>query len=124
MKIITKNPRDVVPNILEKDLDDKIFIILTDIGHSTYLSFVEEISNSGMNYLTNVGKISGSIVWLGYYSSTLVELLIREFNILGTNNPRIIILESPEDVEYFIECYGVINKELIHLIKRASSVRW
>jgi len=124
MKIITKNPRDVVPNILEKDLDDKIFLVLTDIGHLTYLGFVEEISNSGMNYLTNVGNICGSIVWLGYYSSTLVELLIREFNIPGVNNPRIIILESPEDVEYFIECYGVINKELIQLIKRASSVRW
>ena len=124
MKIITKNPRDVVPNILEKDLEDKIFIVLTDISHSTYLSFVEEISTGGMKYQTSVGNICGSIVWLGYYSSTLVELLIREFNISGVNNPRIIILESPEDVEYFIKDYDVTNNELIHIIKRASSVRW
>jgi hypothetical protein len=124
MKIITKNPRDVVPNILEKDLEDKIFIVLTDIGHTTYLGFVEEISTGGMKYQTSVGNISGSIVWLGYYSSTLVELLIREFNISGVNNPMIIILESPEDLEYFLEDYDVTNNALIHKIKRASSVRW
>lgn len=116
MKVISKNPRDVIPNIMEKDCIEHIVIVVQKTQTHTYICVIER--NVERNrYQSSVYRTSNNDGWLNMARSTMIALLIAEYNLFEFEHEnigqRIFILQNKKDVDSFIELFGIKNLNLM-----------
>ena len=114
VRIITKNPRDVIPPITESDITKNIVIIVQNIRPDTYIVVMNKISNH--NCESVVGNISGLTIWQSFRAQTLIELLITEYVMFGCVHSEIIVLETRQDVINAIQKYNISNNQIISML--------
>ena len=114
MKIITKNPRDVIPPITESDITKNIVIIVQNILPDTYIVIAQKIGNQ--RCYTTVGNAAGSTIWNSCSEPTLIGLLIKEYVTFGCMNSEIIVLESRQDAIDIIKKYNISNNQIISML--------
>ena len=114
VRIITKNPRDVIPPITESDITKNIVIIVQNIRPDTYIFIAQKLLSRYCN--TVVGNVCGPAIWHSCDAATLIDLLIKECNMFGCMNSEIIVLESRQDAIDTIKKYNISNNQIISML--------
>ena len=111
MRTITRSPVNTVPTLTERDITNNIVIVVQTIPPETYLCICEKVQDLWCE--TIIGVTNGNTMWPGFAEPTLIDLLIKEYKSFRDICDRIVILESRQDVDKFIQDYSISNNSIL-----------
>ena len=112
MRLITVSPRDVVPDLLESDIDNCLIIAhikRIDINRIIYVEKYYDPERTLNWFGSNVSE--PGYEWNHQWNGTLVEFLTRSWE-HWVDVPKMYICESMEDVILACDEIGVTNNVL------------
>lgn len=131
MLTITHNPENIIPNVRENYIKDKIIILLLEHKETSakYMYVPEKIDNK---FYWHGGCIKENLydkvsIWRHSDSNSLLELLIWTWQLFGESSSflrTVYVIGSRTEVINLMSIFKVTNIELIHLFNtyNASSV--
>ena len=120
MKVITRDTNTVVPDVMENEIDNKVFIIcLQPMGSHRCLKYIGHITRKIDSILRTMGGSNEGTYYDQWLDSqpTLIDMmnhiwrnLLREFDI------EIYVLENKQDAEDFFGKYTINNRAISYYI--------
>ncbi len=100
MIVIDQDPRQVIPNVCERDIDNKVFIITLELDYVCAYSaiIVNEFGILRVRGGHNTDQAS-KVYWLPY-GNTLIDILINTWShYISEFNVKICVLENTSDLK-------------------------
>lgn len=126
MYTITEDPTNVVPNIKEDFIKNKIIMLhtITTNKNDNWLAILVPFSSSSFCWIgTRHWPDPHIIEWSGYYGDTLIEFLMNTWQRLYYNKNIIYILDTQVELESVLSTIPNLDaRHRVGLINQAKTI--